>query len=146
MISSRNTHDLLPVVEGKALLMFGKCKAAGVDLLFTATYRDAESQDALYAVGRFGDQNRIVTNAKGGDSFHQYKCAFDVVPLVNGKPYWTLTDSKGILTPIWKTVGDIGVAVGLEWAFNWKSFKEGAHFQYTGGLTLNDLKAGKVIK
>jgi len=33
----------------------------------------------------------------------------------------------------------------LEWAGEWRTFKELAHFQYTGGLTLTDLKNGRQI-
>lgn len=146
MISSRLTKDLHPTVEAKAIQFFGKCRDAGIDIIFTSTFRDKESQDALYAQGRNGDKRPVVTNAKGGDSFHQYKCAFDIVPLVNGKPYWTLNNSDGTLTPVWSKVGDIAASIGLEWAYNWKTFKEGAHFQFTQGLTLTDFKAGKVLK
>jgi hypothetical protein len=35
---------------------------------------------------------------------------------------------------------------GIEWSGEWKgSLKEMAHFQFTGGLTLADLKGGKVV-
>ena len=104
----------------------------------TSTYRDIESQDALYAQGRT-TAGSVVTNARGGFSFHNYRCAIDVVPLVNGKPMWDGKDA------VWAQIGALGKAAGLEWAGDWKSFKELAHFQYTGGLSLADLNAGKSI-
>lgn len=137
MINSRDIHDLLPVVQKRVNVFLTLCSSEGIDLLVTSTYRDNESQDALYAQGRT-KPGSIVTNAKGGESFHQYKCALDVVPLVNGKCMWN--DSA-----LWDRVGRLGKAAGLEWANDWKKFKEKPHFQYTGGLTLSDLKAGKQI-
>lgn len=39
--------------------------------------------------------------------------------------------------------GAIGESVGLEWAGRWKTFREMAHLQYTGGLTIAQLAAGQ---
>jgi len=41
--------------------------------------------------------------------------------------------------------GEIAESVGLEWAGRWTKFKEMAHCQYTGGLTLADFQAGKTL-
>lgn len=139
MVNSRNLADLLPVVRDKVEQFIGLCAASGIDLLITSTYRDKESQDALYAQGRTMP-GKIVTNAKGGDSFHNYRCAVDVVPIINGKPEWDTSD------PVWAEVGELGKKAGLDWAGEWKTFKETAHFQFTGGLTLAQLKAGAQIE
>jgi peptidoglycan LD-endopeptidase CwlK len=138
MINSRNLDDLLPQVKAKAENFIAACQHDGIDLLVTSTFRDFESQNKLFAQGRTGP-GKIVTNARGGESFHNYRCALDVVPLVAGKPDWDGSH------PIWAEVGRIGEECGLEWAGKWVHFKELAHFQYTGGLSLNDLKEGKVI-
>lgn len=138
MKNSRDLKDLLPVVAAKCDAFISTCKAQGIDVLITSTLRDNESQDALYAQGRTTAGN-IVTNAKAGQSFHNYGCAFDFVPLVNGKAMWN--DSK-----LFERCGVIAESCGLEWAGRWKSFKELAHCQYTGGLTIKDLQAGKAIK
>lgn len=138
MINSRKLDDLLPPVRERVDKFLAACEAAGIDMLVTSTYRDNESQDALYAQGRT-TPGRIVTNAKGGQSFHNYRCAVDVVPLVNGKCVW---DS---INPIWKQIAVLGKETGLEWAGNWLRFPEYPHFQYTGGLTISDLKSGKTI-
>ena len=138
MINSRNINDLLPNVKVRVEKFIELCDEEGIDLLITSTYRDNESQEALYEQGRTRP-GKIVTNAKPGESWHNYRCAIDVVPLINGKPNWDGSD------PIWETIGELGEKAGLEWAGRWHSFKELAHFQYTGGLTLADLKAGKEI-
>lgn len=142
MINSRKIEDLNPHVQALAQKFIDACHKRGIDLLVTSTYRDKESQAALYARGRTAP-GKIVTNAKAGMSFHNYKVAFDVVPLRNGKPVWSTSGNDLI---IWETVGHIGKSVGLEWAGDWKSFPEFAHFQATGGLKLADLQAGKQPK
>jgi len=141
MINSRSLDDLIPQAKEKVDAFIAECHANGIDLLVTSTYRDNDSQAALYAQGRTTPGN-IVTNAKAGESFHNYRCAVDVVPLVNGKAVWNTSGEDGKL---WEKVGEIGEKNGLEWAGRWKSFKEMAHFQYTGGLTLAQLKEGTVI-
>jgi len=138
MINSRNLNDLLPPVKDRAEKMIQGCGAVGIDLLVTSTYRDNASQDALYAQGRT-KPGKIVTNARAGQSFHNHRCAFDVVPLRHGKPVWDAKD------PVWQVVGQIGKKFGLEWAGDWKRFKEYPHFQYTGGLTLAQLQQGAKI-
>ena len=137
MINSRNLDDLAPPVKKRAEAFIAAAKAKGIDLLVTSTYRDSESQNALYAQGRTAPGN-IVTRAKAGQSWHNWRCALDVVPLVNGKAIW---DDHAM----WKQVGEIGKSCGLEWAGDWKTFKEYPHFQYTGGMTLAQLQSGSVI-
>lgn len=138
MINSRSLDDLISPAKERVEHFLSLCKDEGIDLLVTSTYRDNESQTALYEQGRT-TAGKVVTNAKAGDSWHNWRCAVDVVPLVNGKPNWDGSH------PVWAKIGELGEQAGLEWAGRWRSFKELAHFQYTGGLTLTDLKEGKQI-
>ena len=131
MINSRKLEDLHPVVAAKAKAFIAACKKAGIDVLITSTYRDNESQNAIYAQGRT-KPGRIVTNAKAGQSFHNYRLAFDFVPIVNGKAMWN--DARAF-----KKAREIGESLGLEGL----SF-EMAHLQWTGGLSLAQLRAGKL--
>lgn len=138
MINSRSLDDLIPPAKVRVHSFLEAAKAAGIDLLVTSTYRDNESQNALYAQGRT-KPGKIVTNAKAGQSWHNYRCAVDVVPIVAGKPRWDVKDE------VWQQVGKLGKAAGLEWAGDWKRFKEYPHFQYTNGLTLAQLQSGVKI-
>lgn len=141
MISSRKLDDLLLPAKIRALNLIHECKALGIDLLVTSTWRDAEAQDALYAQGR-AVPGKIVTNARAGQSYHNYRVAFDVVPLRAGKPVW---GTAGADAELWKKIGELGEAQGLEWAGRWKRFREFPHFQFTGGLSLADFAAGKTL-
>ena len=136
MIDSRSLDDLHPAAKSRAVKFQAACKAAGIDTLIYCTYRDNEMQDFLYAKGRT-TPGPIVTNAKAGESFHNFKLGYDFVPMIGGKPQWS--DAK-----LYTRCGEIAEKVGLEWAGRWVSFKEMAHCQYTGGLTIKDLQAGKL--
>lgn len=135
MINSRKIEDLHPHVATLARKMIAAAKKEGIDVLVTSTYRDAESQNYLYAQGRTRP-GKIVTNARAGQSWHNHRLAFDVVPIVGGKAQWN--DLR-----TFKRLGEIGKSVGLEWAGDWKTFKEMPHFQWTGGLSLAQIRAGK---
>ena len=135
MINSRKIDDLHPYVAKLCRAFVAACKKDGIDILITSTWRDNESQNALYAQGRT-KPGKKVTNAKAGQSFHNYKLAFDFVPIVNGKAQW-----NDLAT--FKRAGAIGERLGLDWAGRWVSFKELAHLQWSGGLSLAQLRAGK---
>jgi peptidoglycan L-alanyl-D-glutamate endopeptidase CwlK len=138
MISSRSINDLHPKVRGLAQAFESECSSNGIDILIYCTYRDREAQDALYAQGRTTKGN-IVTNARGGESMHNYKLAFDFVPMLNGKAMW---GDKNL----YSKAGIIAEGLGLEWAGRWSGkLKETAHCQYTSGLSLDELKKGKMI-
>jgi peptidoglycan L-alanyl-D-glutamate endopeptidase CwlK len=136
---SRKIEDLHPTVQDKCRAHMAACEEAGITLIVTSTYRSPEEQAVLYAQGRTAP-GKIVTKAKPGQSMHNHRLAYDVVPLRNGKPVWGTSGEDGVL---WQKVGALGVEQGLEWAGNWVKFKESAHFQWTGGLTLAELQAGK---
>jgi peptidoglycan L-alanyl-D-glutamate endopeptidase CwlK len=137
MINSRKIEDLHPKVAELCNEFIKKCNEAGYKVLITSTYRDAEYQNDLYAQGRT-KPGKIVTKAKGGQSIHNWKCAFDFVPLdANGKADWNNTKA-------FEACGKIAKEVGLEWGGNWK-FKDMPHCQFTNGLTLADFQAGKTL-
>ncbi|MDR1367249.1 MAG: M15 family metallopeptidase [Candidatus Accumulibacter sp.] len=138
MIDSRSLEDLRPVVKAKAKAFLEACAKENIEIRITSTYRDAEAQNALYAQGRTKPGKRV-TNAKAGQSMHNYRVAFDFAPMKNGKIDWNDT-------ALFARCGKIAESVGLEWAGRWTTFKELAHCQYTGGLTLKDFQAGKQLE
>lgn len=135
MINSRDLKELLPEVRIIADLFLSRTQNLGIDLLVTSTYRDFAAQAALYARGR-SIPGRRVTNAKPGQSWHNWRRAFDIVPMRYGKPVWGTSGADGRL---WVRIGEIGESCGLEWAGRWTRFREYPHFQITNGLTLAQL-------
>jgi peptidoglycan L-alanyl-D-glutamate endopeptidase CwlK len=135
LINSRDIEALYPAVKEKAKELIELCKKEKIDLIITSTFRDNESQNRLYAQGRT-IKGKKVTNAKGGQSYHNYRVAFDVLPIVAGKAVWSSNK-------LWKKIGELGMSIGLEWGGNWQSIHDLPHFQYTQGLTLADFQTGK---
>lgn len=138
MINSRDINELHPVVREKCKMFIAECSSQGIDVIITSTYRDNESQAELYAVGRT-KPGRKVTNARPGHSYHNYRIAFDFVPVINGKAQWNDID---LITKC----GHIAESSGLEWAGRWKTFRELLHCQYSQGLSIKDLLAGDALK
>lgn len=158
MITSRSITDLCPTVEGMARVFLGFCAhdpwlvANGITVSVICTRRDFDAQAALYAQGRTAP-GKIVTNAKAGESWHNFDCAFDVLPLRHGKPVWGTSGNGMDDNPaddgtddreVWQRVGSLGLRAGLEWAGNWKTFREFPHFQFTGGLSLTQARQGRL--
>lgn len=129
MINSRKLEDLTPDTQEKCKAFIAGCLLEGIDVIITSTYRDNESQAALYAQGRT-KPGAIVTKAPAGYSFHNYHVAFDFVPIKDGKAIWG--DSH-----LWQICGDVAAKADLEWGGNWK-FQDKPHCQNTGGKTIQD--------
>ena len=94
----------------------------------TRTY---EQQDALYAQGRTTPGPRV-TNARGGQSNHNFGLAWDIGIFDNSGRYVTQTYQYEALGP--KIMGlDL---YPIEWGGNWKSLKDYPHYEYGTGLNL----------
>jgi peptidoglycan L-alanyl-D-glutamate endopeptidase CwlK len=103
--------------------------AAGLFLLVTCTLRTAQEQAALYAQGRTAP-GRVVTWAKPGQSLHETGQAVDVVPMRGGVCVWGTT---GADLELWRQVGALGEAAGLEWGGRWPAkIRDYPHFQFKG--------------
>lgn len=109
---------------------------------FTHTLRTIAEQDALYAQGR-SKPGKKVTNAKGGQSYHNFGMAIDICLILDRKEVsWdTLKDYDGDKIPDWMEVVAIFKTRGWEWGGDFKSIKDAPHFQKTFGYTTAKLKA-----
>lgn len=112
--------------------MFYVAKNSPYQIIITQGYRSIEEQNRLYSQGRT-TSGKIVTNAKGGQSAHNYGLAFDFAPLINGKIDWDDIDK-------FKTVAAIGIKAGLRWGGDWIKSKDYPHLEYTNGLTQEQFK------
>ena len=130
MIDSRNIDDLHPHVAKLCKQFVARCKDAGIHVAIISTYRDNARQNQIFAQGRT-KPGKIVTYARAGQSWHNYRLAFDFAILKHGEIDWG--DRKSYLA-----ARRIGEQLGLEGL----SF-ELAHLQAAGGLTLAQAAAGK---
>ena len=102
--------------------------------------RTISEQNALYAQGRTDKTKKIVTNAKGGSSYHNYGLAVDVVLILDGKTAsWDdKTDFDGDKVSDWMEVVAIFKKYGYAWGGEWR-FKDSPHFEKTFGFTTKQL-------
>ncbi|NTW22966.1 M15 family metallopeptidase [Candidatus Falkowbacteria bacterium] len=128
--------SLKPKVRRLALALMAECRRQGLSVVITQTLRTVEEQNRLYACGRT-TPGKVVTQVRGGFSFHNYGVAFDFCPVKAGKADWN--DLKSF-----DRIGAIGKSVGLEWGGSWKWFKDRPHFQYTDGYAIEDFLQGNI--
>jgi peptidoglycan L-alanyl-D-glutamate endopeptidase CwlK len=134
--SEKVIATLLPEVQPYARALVTKAGADGITIKVISGLRTYDEQNDLYAQGRT-KPGRIVTNARGGFSNHNFGIAFDV-GVFEGSQY--LDES-----PKYKAVGVLGMDLGLEWGGNWKTIQDEPHFQlrpkWAGDLSERDMLA-----
>ena len=126
MIDSRKLDHLSVQMLACIVEFEAQLRGAGISFVRSCTYRDHETQNALYAQGRT-TPGLIVTWAKGGQSPHNdthdghpASNAADYYPLLNGKLCDNKTDRE---LALWLKLGQIAVDCGLEWGGNWTARK-----------------------
>lgn len=132
-MASRSLDDLHPEFRVRVDLWLTQCALFDIDVLIYCTYRSLEEQARLYAIGRTvkGEgvaksrpMGRTVTNAKPGQSAHNYGLALDFVPMLDGKAQWS--DKR-----LYGRAIDIALKYDLE-SLRDSSFPELAHLQMPG--------------
>lgn len=135
---------LHPVVAAKMSALIKETKKIGITILITDGFRSSLEQDVLYQQGRRGG-GQIVTNVKGGDSYHNYGLAIDfALRTLQGKVVWDLKyDGNRNGQSDWMEVVAIAKKLGFAWGGDWKNFKDYPHLQMDFGYSIGDLKQGK---
>lgn len=137
--------NLHPVLLAGATELIRRSYARGIPILITQGMRTIAEQNALYAQGRT-KKGAIVTNARGGSSYHNYGLAIDFALLLpDGKSVsWDMKrDGDGDKVADWQEVAQQAKKLGFEWGGDWSSFKDYSHLQMSFGLTTAELRAGK---
>jgi peptidoglycan L-alanyl-D-glutamate endopeptidase CwlK len=88
----------------------------GLPVFTTCTYRSPEEQDHDYALGRTLP-GKIITNARAGQSAHNYRMAADLCFVKEGY--------KGP----WEVVGREARKVGLVWGGDWHVLVDRPHVE-----------------
>jgi peptidoglycan LD-endopeptidase CwlK len=145
MIISRDRNLLCPAFAAQLVEFEAKLKQAELPFALFMGLRTFEDQDELYAQGRTAP-GKIVTNARGGDSWHCYGLAADYVLDLNGeKPglqwSWDIkADMNADGFNDWRNMADIAYECGLEPGYYWKRFPDAPHIQNRFGFSLADVK------
>ena len=119
--SERVISTLHARLRDKARQLVQRAAVAGIKIKIISGLRTYDEQNALYSQGRTSS-GKVVTNARGGYSNHNFGVAFDVgVFSADGK---YLDES-----PSYKTVGQLGKSLGFEWGGDWSSIQDQPHVQ-----------------
>lgn len=134
-ISEQRLKDLYPPFAAKVREMIETLAAEGIYVRVVQGLRTIAEQDALYAIGRTAP-GHIVTNARGGSSFHNFGMAVDCVPSKGGpaEPYVPDWDSS---KPTWVRMIEVGKGLGLTSGADWIHLPDHPHFQMTGNYPEN---------
>ena len=147
---------LNPKAQELARETLNAIRKGGIDARIISGTRSYSEQDALFKKGRFGNAGPRVTNARGGQSNHNFGIAWDI----------GIFDAKGRYlddSPLYGKAGRIVLAAmgppkggthsanshSIEWGGEWKSFPDVSHYQLRTGLALAEIRrkfeAGEVI-
>lgn len=125
--SEGNIATLLPRVRPFARALIEKAANQGIIIKVTSGTRSFAEQDQLFAQGRT-KPGKIVSNARGGFSNHNFGIAFDVT-IFTGSSDPEKAKTPVFESPIYKAIGALGTELGLEWGGNWKTIVDEPHFQ-----------------
>jgi peptidoglycan L-alanyl-D-glutamate endopeptidase CwlK len=129
-VSEARLQNVMPMLADKIRQMATMLEQEGITIRVVQGLRTVAEQDALYAQGRT-TPGKIVTNCKGGFSYHNYGLAVDVVPsqFAPDQPYNPDWNSAH---PAWKRMEAVGQSLGLDSGATWRSFPDAPHFQISG--------------
>jgi len=131
-ISDRRINTLHPLIRAKAKeLLIRAEKELGIKLRVVSALRTWVEQNELYDQGRT-KPGKIVTNAKAGQSLHNFGLAIDVVEIKNGKAVWR--------NPNWAKIARLGKSIGFAWGGDFKTIKDKPHFEKRFGRSLAQLR------
>ena len=132
--SEKNIETLKPEVQELARELIRRAAEQGICAKVIDGSRSYEEQNKLYAQGRT-KPGKIVTKARGGQSWHNFGLAFDVgIFDPSGEHYYG--ESRA-----YNELGRIGKELGLQWGGDW-DFEDPPHFQLnTKGYSLAEIRA-----
>lgn len=119
--SERNIRTLRLDAQQLARKSLTAVRASGLDARIISGTRTYPEQAALFRQGRNGNPGQRVTNARAGESWHNFGLAWDIGNFRGGD---YLTDG-----PEYDAAATQGRIAGVEWGGDWKGFKDKPHYQ-----------------
>ncbi len=132
-ITLQRIQALHPKVRDEVTHIIKDCDDAltgKAKIRITQGLRTFDEQNQLYQIGRT-KPGKKVTNAKGGQSIHNYGLAVDICLIIDGQiASWdTAKDWDNDQISDWYECVKIFAKYGWEWGGNWKTFKDLPHFE-----------------
>lgn len=120
--SEKRLQQVHPALAAAVRGLIADLGSRGIVVEVVQGLRTFAEQDDLYAKGRT-KPGPIVTQARGGESNHNFGLAVDLCPFTAEKPDWNASLS------VWAAIGAAAEARGLEWGGQWKKFLDKPHVQ-----------------
>jgi peptidoglycan L-alanyl-D-glutamate endopeptidase CwlK len=143
--SESRIRTLQPLAQTLARRTLKIIRDAGINARIISASRSYAEQDRLFRQGRSGSKGPIVTNARGGQSNHNFGIAWDIGIFTGTGKY--LSNS-----PLYADAGRKVMSAHiprLEWGGNWITFKDTPHYQVATGISISEVKrrfeSGKAI-
>lgn len=131
--SERRIASLQPKAQEAARVSLRQILDAGIPARIISGTRTYEEQNALFRKGRFGNGGPKVTNARGGQSKHNFGIAWDIGIFDDGR---YLGES-----PLYDRAGMVVTVPGMEWGGNWNGFKDRPHYQLATFRSISVVRA-----
>lgn len=148
-VTQERIEKLHPSVRDEVKKIIAECDSAlngRAKIRITQGLRTFAEQEKLYNQGRTSPGKKV-TNAKAGQSIHNYGLAVDICLIIDGKDVsWDTAkdwDNDGVAD--WYECVKIFAKYGWDWGGNWKTFKDLPHFEKKG-FTWRTLAAKKKDK
>lgn len=145
--TSRRIKALHPKIRKEVERIIDECNrelTGPAKVRISQGLRTIAEQDALYSLGRTKPGKRV-TNARGGQSIHNYGLAVDIVLIINNSyASWDVKkDWDGDRQSDWMEVVHIFKKHGWKWGGDWRNFKDMPHFEKTFGHNWRTLMKSK---
>ncbi len=122
--SESSIRTLVCKAQREARKFLQLSRSAGLDIRILSGTRTYKEQDDLYAHGRNGDTQPEITNARGGESNHNFGIAWDIgifdqqgIYCTDEAPYCAFAEKV------------LATNDAIEWGGNWHTFRDYPHYQ-----------------
>ncbi len=113
--------------QAAARKLLALATSAGFSARAISGTRSYAEQDRLHAQGRYGNAGPRVTNARGGQSNHNFGIAWDIGLFDNAGGY--LNGDTAAELAEYRRLGELARPLGLEWGGDWRSLPDVPHYQ-----------------
>ena len=131
--SEAQLATLLLTAQNAARRFLARVLEAGQHVRILSGTRSYAEQNALFRRGRYGNAGPVVTNARGGQSLHNFGVAWDVGVFDARGRY--LQDGAS-----YERVAEAGMDDGLEWGGDNPRFVDRPHYQLRLALPIAEIR------
>jgi LysM repeat protein len=144
------TRRVNPVFRERLVLLAEALARHGMQTLITDGLRTFAEQDALFAQGRTKPGPRV-TNARGGQSNHNYGLAVDMFPVINGRVFTDVPSGASVefrraFHATQDAAGEEAERLGLFWGARFRGIVDTPHIQLLAQTDLSPAECLRIFR